>query len=398
MRLKRVYIFIIIFALTLLLPLYGRLLDGRLELSGVTGGSERVELNCETLGDGSYQSYINDSFEDSFPGRKLLLKTRNQLLYSLLNVSPNSNVLIGKDKYLFEPQYILYETQVYAPQDKEYFDSLTDKLSRLKALLEQSDKELYVFITPSKAHYFKEKIPDKLMTADMEAYYDYTNYDKLLESLDKARVTYFDSIAYIDEHLGDGSLEAPLFYKTGTHWSNPWGRTCAAHFLDKMGASSRYDLSRVSVTEKKSAEPIFPDTDLYSSMNLMLDARCDWYDSDVNVTYEGKDKPNFFVRGGSFLGQSISSLISAGIFESDVHLENNNWYIDRYSALGSISDYTAYDELPMDFLLGKSDILVLEINDAAIDKASFGFIDYLLEHPEYLDRAYVAEWTLNQPG
>ncbi len=395
MRLKRIHIFIIIFALTLLLPLYGRLLDGKLELSGVTGSTNPVELSSNTLADGSYQGYINDSFEDSFPGRKLLLKTRNQLLYSLLNVSPNSNVVIGKDKYLFEPQYILYETQVYAPADEEYFAALTDKLSTLNSLMQQNGKELYVFITPSKAHYYKDKIPDKLMTADMEAAYDYTNYDKLIESLDKSSITYFDSIGYIDEHLNDSSLEAPLYYKSGTHWSNPWGRTCAALFLDKMGENSRYDLSRVAVTEKKSDEPVFPDTDLYSSMNLLLEAKDDWYDSDVNVTYEGKDKPNFFVRGGSFLGQSISSLIRAGIFESDVHLENNNWYIDRYSAIGSISDYTAYDELPIDFLLGKSDILVLEINDAAIDKASFGFIDYLLEHPDYLDRDYVAEWKLN---
>lgn len=363
-------------------------MDGKLQLSGVSSDDVSVELNSDTLADGTYQSSINDKFENNFPGRKALLKIRNQILYSLLRVSPNSNVIIGKDEYLFEPQYVLYETQVYAPASEEYFDGLTVKLSELQSLLKQNNKELYIFITPSKAHYYKDKIPDKLMTADMEAQYHYTNYDKLIESLNKSGVAYFDSLRYIDAHLNDGSLEASLYYKSGIHWSNPWGRTCAARLLDMMGENSCYDLSRVTVTEKESDEPVSPDTDLYLSLNLMFDADEAWYDSDVNVIYEGKDKPNFFVRGGSFLGQSINSLIRAGIFASDVHLENNSWYINQYTEQGAISSYTAYDELPMDYMVGKSDIFVLEINDSAIDKASFGLIDYLLAHPEYLDRDY----------
>jgi len=97
-----------------------------------------------------------------------------------------------------------------------------------------------------------------------------------------------------------------------------------------------------------------------------------------------------FIRGGSFLGQSISSLVRADVFGSDVHFENNYWFLDKYTAKGTLSGFTAYDELPLDFLVGKSDIVILEVNEAAIANMSFGFMDYILEHPEYTDDEYTA--------
>ena len=388
---NRNILFIIIFAVSLLVPVYGRLLDRGITLSGVSAAPEEAAFDIADIQDGSYQKYLNDTWEDNFPGRKLLLKTRNQLLYSCLNVSPNENVVIGKNKCLFEPMYILYETQVYPPSSDEYFDNLTIELKQFRELLDRNGKELYLFITPSKAHYMKDNIPDLLMYADQEQYHDTTNYRKFIEALDKSGVNYFDSIRYIDEHKDSGMLKAPIFYNSGIHWSHSWGRTCAAEFLDMINEESRYNLSSVSVSEEVSEEPIEPDTDLYSSMNLLFDADETWYDAPVKVEREGCDKPSVFIRGGSFLGQSISSLVRADVFGSDVHFENNYWFLDKYTAAGTLSGFTAYDELPLDFLVGKSDIVILEVNDAVIANMSFGFVEYMLEHPEYADNDYVAE-------
>ena len=389
--LKRNYILIFIFVLTLALPIYGSALDKGMSLNGVSESADAVELNLSDVQDGSFQQYLNDCWENGFPGRKLLLKVRNQLLYSLLDQSPNSNVVIGKDGCLFEPMYILYETQVYPPSSEEYFDKLGSNLKELKELLNKNGKELYIFVTPSKAHYMKDKIPDILMYADKEQYHSYTNHEKLIETLELSGVDYYDSDEFIDEHIDDGILKAPLFYNSGIHWSHSWGRTCAANFLAMMREKSSYDLSLVNVSEEISDEPIEPDTDLYSSMNLLFDAKETWYDAPVSISYQGNDKPSVFIRGGSFLGQSISALVRAGVFGSDVHFENNYWFLDNYTASGTLSGFTAYDELPLDFLVGKSDIVILEVNDGVIPNMSFGFIDYILEHPEYTDREYTAE-------
>jgi hypothetical protein len=50
-----------------------------------------------------------------------------------------------------------------------------------------------------------------------------------------------------------------------------------------------------------------------------------------------------------------------------------------------LSSFTAYDEakeLPQ--LVAQSDIFVLEVNEEKVTNMSFGFIDLLLEHPEWL--------------
>lgn len=377
--------FIFFFVIVLLIPLYGWIFDSRITLSGVSATPEMVEANMDTLGDGSYQTYLNNLWENGFPGKKVLLKIRNQLLYSICKVSPNSNVVIGKDNYLYEPAYINFENQIYAPSSQEYFDTLGGNLSELNSLLKANGKELYVFITPSKAHFCKEYIPKKYMFLDQEDDYDYTNYSKLIETLDNNNINYYDSISFIENNENTGLLEAPVFYATGIHWSQPWGELCAANFLDYMNEHSQYNLSSVEASEKESKEPVSPATDLYSSLNLILQPDGKWWDSDMTVTNEGEDKPTVFLRGGSFMGQSLNALISSGVFGDDVHFENSYYFQNNYTESYTISSFNAYDELDLNQLVGKSDIVVLEVNEGAIYTMSWGFIDYLLEHPQYLD-------------
>lgn len=383
--------FIIVFFLLMAFPLYGGIVDRNITLSGVTATPEPVVMTAETLGNGSYQTYLNDVWESDFPGKKILLKIRNQILYSVCQVSPNKNVIVGKDGYLYEPNYILFENQTYPPNSEEYFATLGTNLAQLKTLLEQNGKELYVFVTPSKADYCKEYIPDRYMALNHEDDYDYTNYSKLIEILDGNAINYFDSIAYINENLDTETEAGPLFYASGIHWNHAWGNRAAAQFLDYMDTKSKYDLSSVSVTTAPSDVPVYPDTDLYDSLNLLLPAEDNWYQTATVIDEAGADYPKVFYRGGSFMGQSLNSLIKAGVFSEDVHFENNYYFMDNYSLVYNLSAFNAYEEIDLDSLLGKSDILVLEVNDGAIYTMSWGFIEHLLEHPEYLDYNYEAK-------
>lgn len=382
------YWFIVAFAITLLVPVYGKMLDANITLNGVTVTPETVNPSIETLNNGMYQAFLNDTWENEFPGKKFLLKIRNQLLYSVFNVSPNTNVVIGKDNYLFEPSYVLYETQIYPPSSEEYFDNLGDNLLQLQKLLEENEKELYIFITPSKAHFYREYVPLGYELLSANDSYSYTNYSKLLEILTERELKFYDAINYIEKNRSTGILKAPIFYKAGIHWSHPWGASAAVEFLNYMNSCSKYDLSTIRIKESVSDTPIDPDTDLYSSLNLIIPATEKWYSAESIVEKSGQDHPNIFLRGGSFMGQSLSTLLRAGIFEKDVHFENSYCSTDQYNTIYNLSGFSAYDELNLDQLIGQSDILVLEVNDGAIPNMSWGFIEYLLEHPEYLDRVY----------
>ena len=379
------FTFVAAFFLTLLLPLYGKLPDRALPLGGVTAGVTPVERSVKTLWSGDWQSYAGRRYGEIFPGRNLLVKLRNQFYVSVLRESPNENVLLGKKGYLYEPGTVCFYLQTFRPESEEYFEGLGEKLSELKQLTERNGKELYVFLTPAKVDFLEETIPDRYMAFDSRAYWDYTNREALLKTLEQAGIPCFDSVQYLEDSRGKEQLQAPFFYASGMHWSRPWGSYCAKGFLEFMRERSRYDFSRVTLVEEKSDTPVFPDTDLYDSLNLLVPAKDDWYTARLEVSEEGRDHPNVFFRGGSFLGQSTAELIRAGVFGEDVHLENNNLFRNRFTQITGYASYTAYDEMPLGEMLPSSDILVLEINESSIHVMGFGFIEYLLEHPELME-------------
>lgn len=393
MKIIKKYWFVVIFAISIVFPIYGKWIEKNINLNGVESPIGKVTLSIDSVGNGTYQEYINDTWENKFPGKKVLVKLRNQFLYSCFSISPNTNVVIGKNKYLFEPEYIMFEEQIYKPSSEEYFNNLGKNLKKLQNLLDDNGKELYVFITPSKAHFFKDYIPSKYSFLSLNETYSCTNYSRLIEQMKRNGIPYFDSIEFINDHLGSSLFESPLFYESGIHWSHPWGEMCAAQFLDYINNSSKYSFGTLSVKEVASDLPVYPSTDLYSSLNLIMPPDEKWFTTESIMSfpeeYSEADKPNVFLRGGSFMGQSLNKLVSSGAFNKDVHFENNYFFTDRYAKTNTLSSFDAYSEMDLDRLLGQSDILILEVNEAAISKMSWGFIEYLLDNPQVLDRDYV---------
>ena len=384
--------FIFLFALILIYPLYGGLTDSRITLKGVAKEQEAVPLTPASLGDGSWQSSVNAVFEESFPGRSLLIRLRNQMLYTM-GISPNTNVVIGRSGCLFEPADILFDQAYYPPCDETYFDTLGQNLEKLNALLASHNKELYVFITPYKPRYFRDWFPDRLKPLDNRYYYGTSNYDRLVKELDDHGILYYDSIPMIDRGLEDGVLasgvpapSAPVFCMTGKHWTQPWAACAAGELLEFIRAHSRFDLGSIQNREIPQAEPVYPDADLYDTLNLISRPEGPWYDAETSLSKEGADHPGFFARGGSFMGQSVNRLILSGVFGTAAHFENMGLHTDRYFNSVYMSDFYAYDELDLKPWLSEADILLLEINEGTIDRMSWGFIEYLLEHPEYLKK------------
>ena len=373
-------LFIAVFFLILCYPLYGSLLDKAFTLSGVTDAVELEQMNLQSVMDGSFQSSLNTWIENHFPGRTFLIKLRSQLRYMLLNESPNSNVWAGKDKYLFETAYIEHELSICTVDESE-MDETISKLERLQALMKEEGKELYLFITPSKAYFCKDKIPPFFFALEVDRKNDYQVFT---EKLAESDLLYFDCHSFV-EHYNGPTLYAPIFYATGIHWSSSYGYSAAKAFSEYISENGKWDLSRLELTETETEEPYWPDADLYQSLNLMTKpAGIQYYSAELSITEE-KDHPNVFLRGGSFMGQSLNGLIKAGVFGKNVHFENNYYFTENYSQLGSLSSYTAYDEVEnLREYMSETDILILEVNEDNIGNLAFGFVDYLLENPDYL--------------
>jgi hypothetical protein len=142
----------------------------------------------------------------------IFIRINNEAQYRLANVANAKGVVEGKDKYLYELNYIRAYTGT---------DFIGDKLIKEKVALFQqfSDsvaklgKQVLIVLAPGKASYFPEFLPEgmasiKKLNANYEGY-----KTELKES----------TVPFIDAHQWFRSMKDtsryPLFPKCGIHWS-----------------------------------------------------------------------------------------------------------------------------------------------------------------------------------
>lgn len=367
------------FAVILFLPaLLGRL-SPHFGLSGVSAQIQFPILTRVGLLDGTVQEDIGSYYSEHLPGRDLMIKIRNQMIFSIYKKSPNQNVVLGKNDTLFEKEYICKYEKIYCPVSEEYTRELCGKLTIIRDKLEAAGKEMYVFITPTKVRYYEEYVPDRYRAAAV--YGDRPgNYEMFTEILKEYDLKVYDSIPFVDEYAK--TAEVPLFYKTGSHWSWPLSMAVSADLVRFLNENSRFHLPETTVTIKKSEDPVFPDTDIFDSMNLFTKPYDSYYDAEYHHDKAAEEGPNLFCRGGSFMGQTISPLIKEGYFPHDMYLENTMFCQDNFSGGGYFSDYS---QLDMAYAIGQADVVIFEVNEAHIPVMGFGLFEYLLENPEILD-------------
>lgn len=370
-----------IFFIMLLYPLVGSSLDEYFTLKGVAAKKEKPIISGKALWDGSYQADMSEYLLGDMPGRNLFVKLNSQILYSVFGVSSNSNIVIGDEKQLYEPEYLSYSLNIWAQPSDEEVSQLVHKLVTLEQALQQQGKQLYILITPSKARYYADEAPMSYKLCMNTGGGGLLAYDKFISNLEQTELKVFDSIAFINENCE--SFEFPLWYASGIHWSRALGSEVAVEFNKYLNETSGYNLGQIEVTHEQIDEPVAPDADLYETLNLFVLPN-EQYHTQQFAVHEGTDKPNVFFRGGSFMGQSVSPLIKNDIFENDIYFENNNYFTNNYTTHQVLSDFNAYGEMGTKIYedLEQSDIVVLEVNENKIFMMSWGFIDYLLDYFE----------------
>lgn len=115
MKRFRTYAVILGFGAVLLMPWGLKKVSGRFGLSGVTAQTQFPVLTRAGLMDGSVQEDIGEYFSQHLPGRDLMIKVRNQMIFSLFQKSPNENIVIGENDNLYEKEYVLKYEKVYEP-------------------------------------------------------------------------------------------------------------------------------------------------------------------------------------------------------------------------------------------------------------------------------------------
>ena len=344
----------------------------------LSGADEKVELSFEN---------IDDYVIQNFPGRSILVRTKNQLLYSFFDISPNTSIIKVGDT-LFSTETLNYYYHNLHDVNSEDVELFTDKLKKFNSICESKNKKLLVIITPTKPRYYSGPLP---FADDVIMLYENGNknekklpYEKLKNSLKNSDIKCFDTIDYIDTHKSkiiDGDV--PLFYNSSHHWSTYKANLVGLAVHNYMRKELGITLPKIRVKSSPSETAIFPDSDLFDVLNIYDKPNEKFYESVIEYEDFLNDNLNFTIQGGSFLGGLLFPQVTISVLGDVIHIENKNILYNKYK---EHAPFNSYDELneKFDLLkhLHKTDVFVLEINELNVYNATFGFLDYLLLHAE----------------
>ena len=382
-------IFIFIFCLpilTMALPLE------KIELFSLVG--EKVvyyfpKFTLKTYADKTFQRNFEKALNQKLKFNTLYIKFFNTVYYTLFDksYSSNSSIIIGKDKYLYEKGYInimLFPNR-YAGQNnvtslkdiKNNIENLSEDLKLIQDYFEKQGKIFVFVITPSKADFEEDKIPDRFEINDVT--YQEFLHNVLINSLVYHNIKFADSPTYIKTYGNK-----PVFAKGGIHL-NDYGKILSTDaLLKEISKTKKYNFP--SLTIEKTYENTFPrneDKDLISVLNLLYMPKNKFSVENIILKPQNNPAPNIDVKviGGSFMSGICDKLTESHTFKNiDYYFYINKKIIlyRDYLRTDVIEDETASDIEQNIKNAIDTDIFILELNDSLIDKRD-GHVDAFIK-------------------
>ena len=267
------------------------------------------------LWSGAWQSGFSEWLTTRFAGYDLMLRTRNQLLYSVFNEA-SGNWLVGKKKYLFSKSQsydFVTDDRTWIPFSAE-FDSYAEKVAAVQSRLEQLGKQFVFILTPYKAELYTDCLPWNYRIL-AKRYADgggkNTAMEKLVAAFRRHGVFYYDvtdDLRAIERRGG----EFPAFYKTAHHWS----LSAAAEILPKIFARVKerypgFEEPRLCVAGQDDA--LFRmDVDVLSIQRLFFGSKAKRYVS-PRIVYDRALEKRWYLYGTSNGGEIYEALFRSQV-------------------------------------------------------------------------------------
>lgn len=358
------------------------------KLEGVTMQSEKADLSLSNFYSSKYQASLEKHISETFGFREAVIRLYNQYVWSLFDKTYCDNVIIGKDKWLFNEKSVKdhYEGLMteYAGSEEELIKKFNSDLSRLKKLqnlLKEHGTEIFVLMLPSKDLIYPEYLPDNTKYKENNSTRAYDYYSKAFA---ENGINFLDVTKYFQE-IKD-SVDYPLFPKAGMHWSN----IACAHTSDTiiryMEHLSGKNFPNIEMGKTYLAETRKPDNDMEKLLNLTfpIDNNKNHY-ADINVIPDSSaQKAKMIVMGDSFFWNMAYTLPMNDIFEY-----YHYWYY--FNTIYYDSEHDNVSEINLVEELKDADVVMISLSATQLYDINHGFISQAfvnlsLDNPEVIDR------------
>jgi len=368
----------VLFVGALLLPLFQMLTRLPLDypLTGVENTSTRPVVGLEAWWNGTLQSEFDSWLNQRIGFRGLLVRTANQINYSLFRELPErkgTQVLLGQNGFLYEKVYVdSYNQNGQRPESELRNVSMSTR--RLQDLLAADGIAFLLVIAPSKAEILPEYLPEVGDVAGRPE--RRTNYENMIGILRA------DGVNLVDAHdlflQWKQEPDCPRLYtKGGTHWNQYGAARIISKIMDELKDLTGKDIPTMQVVGAVTNRTIVgSDNDLAELVNLWSARQLAGPQiHPVMETTQGSHLPDLLVVGDSFVFTLTNQMDREGLYRKrDTYYYYNRHYF--YPVEPNVPLEKRHLDLLME-LQGR-DAVVIEVNEYWLPRIGFGFVRDLL--------------------
>jgi hypothetical protein len=327
--------------------------------------SEKPELSLNSWVNGEFQSKSQMYLNDHLGFRPLFVRIYNQMHYSFYNTAKANSVIVGKDNYLYEENYIKAHLGLDYIGEKAIKDKVY-KIKKIQDTLASKGIDLIVMLAPGKASFYPEYIPDSFY----EKAIDSTNYKTYKKEIVANNINLLDFNKWFIDLKG--TVEYKLFPKNGIHWSRSAQVLVIDSLLKTISKIQNVILPSIQIDSTyNSSEMIGSEQDIEDGMNLLIDIP-DFEMTFPSIKYIGENESNvkMLTISDSYYGGLLNFDLNIDVFKNC-----QNWYYNKLIYVGNQDSIADIESIDIQTEVEKNDVILLMATDANLYKFAFGFID-----------------------
>lgn len=351
------------------------------------GAGAKPDFSLQSFISGDFQTRYEDWFRKSYAGRSIVIKTYNQLRFSLFHLS-TQNTVVGENNDLFQSEYIeeylgLDSRYDFSdPDRRENLEAYVDKLAEISQMLSKQGKTFLFWLTPAKCDYNFADIPDHYLAQSPQEYV--RGVDILRDLLEEKNVPYIDSYDIISQT----DWECPIFYKSGIHWSRPVEQEVSRQVLERIEELRGQNVKKFQFVDLKKVEEGYRDRDLWNLMNIWEEPEETHYEYTTEpIVSEGDADIHLLLQGGSFAEGAWEDFTRNNIC-SDIHYIVYNQHVVEMDGTKNEISYgndtflvdSDWSNLDLGSMVEESNVILVEANAKHLFAFSNGFLDLLYDY------------------
>lgn len=352
--------------LIMLLPLIQRKLNliSVMPLNGAIEAIENPKISLKGWFNGEYQQQKETYLNSDFGFRNTCVRLHHQIHFDLYNKAMAEGVVIGKQHYLYEQNYI----NAYTGSDYLGTDSVKQIVQTIKFIsdtLAKKGKQLLLVFAASKASYFPEYLPEGYNQEGVN-----TNYKQYIKELNNTQIPYIDFNAFFKAQKNKAKY--PLYSQFGIHWSRYGAFVAADSIIKKIEQLRNTTLPHLTYSALKMQQPNDIDYDIADGMNLLRTLKS------YNMAYptiitknenNNSIKPKVLMISDSYYWDMYNFGITNSF--SDSHF----WYYNKQVYPESNIKETFVTQLKLEDEIEKHDVIIIMATEANLRKFGWGFIN-----------------------